>query len=168
MLLDPNDKDRAFVSFGPNDKVMLLMNNLGGISQLEQGALLDEALNQLEKTYKIQPVRVFASAYLTSLNAPGFSFTLLNISGMGNFENEQILNYIDAPSHALGWTGGVHVGPSKSRSEQIKSLAREEQNFYSDKDIQCMFFSCFHFTSILSLTKSFSLCSGWIQTQQYA
>jgi triose/dihydroxyacetone kinase / FAD-AMP lyase (cyclizing) len=49
-LLDPNDADRAFVKFDPSDKVVLLVNNFGGLSNLELDALTHVARLQLGKT----------------------------------------------------------------------------------------------------------------------
>jgi triose/dihydroxyacetone kinase / FAD-AMP lyase (cyclizing) len=49
LLCDPNDTERAFVAFNKDDKVVLLVNNYGGLSQLELGALLQEVLKQLGK-----------------------------------------------------------------------------------------------------------------------
>jgi triose/dihydroxyacetone kinase / FAD-AMP lyase (cyclizing) len=57
-LLDPNDGDRAFVRFEDSDEVVLLVNNLGGLSVLELGAITDEVLRQLGKAKgtKISPI----------------------------------------------------------------------------------------------------------------
>jgi dihydroxyacetone kinase len=46
-LLDPNDADRAFAPFKSSDEVVLFVNNLGGLSVLELGAITDEVLRQL-------------------------------------------------------------------------------------------------------------------------
>jgi len=46
-LLDPNDTDRAFVEFKPEDEVVLLMNNFGGLSGLEFEALTNVTLTVL-------------------------------------------------------------------------------------------------------------------------
>ena len=46
-LLDPKDEDRAFVKFEQDDEVILLVNNLGGVSVLEMGAIVQETLSQL-------------------------------------------------------------------------------------------------------------------------
>lgn len=46
-VLDPNDSDRAFVKFDPKDEVALLINNFGGLSNLELEALTQIALEQL-------------------------------------------------------------------------------------------------------------------------
>jgi dihydroxyacetone kinase len=46
-LLDPSDSDRAFVEFKPDDDVVLLMNNFGGLSGLEFEALSNVTLTVL-------------------------------------------------------------------------------------------------------------------------
>ena len=46
-LLDRNDEDRSFIKFRHGDEVVLLMNNFGGISGLEMGAIVQETLIQL-------------------------------------------------------------------------------------------------------------------------
>lgn len=46
-VLDPNDSDRAFVKFSPEDDIALLINNFGGLSNLELEALTQIALEQL-------------------------------------------------------------------------------------------------------------------------
>lgn len=45
-LLDANDADRAYVKFGNDDSVVLLVNNLGGLSQLEFGAIVKVVCEQ--------------------------------------------------------------------------------------------------------------------------
>lgn len=47
LLCDPNDPERAFVKFNENDDNVLLINNYGGLSTLELGALTQETLAQL-------------------------------------------------------------------------------------------------------------------------
>jgi dihydroxyacetone kinase len=46
-VCDPNDPERGFVKFDISDDVILLINNYGGLSNLELGALTQEVLNQL-------------------------------------------------------------------------------------------------------------------------
>ena len=50
LLLDQNDKERAFVKFEKRDEIVLLMNNYGGLSNLELGAITQETLIQLGKS----------------------------------------------------------------------------------------------------------------------
>lgn len=47
LLCDQNDAERAFVKFNQNDDIVLLINNYGGLSNLELGALTQETLSQL-------------------------------------------------------------------------------------------------------------------------
>ena len=48
-MLNQDDKDRAYVKFDKEDAPIVFVNNLGGVSQLEMGAIVDEALTQLGK-----------------------------------------------------------------------------------------------------------------------
>lgn len=56
LICDPNDPERAFVKFNKGDDTVLLINNYGGISNLELGALTHETLVQLGKL-RIAPVK---------------------------------------------------------------------------------------------------------------
>jgi dihydroxyacetone kinase len=121
-LLDPNDSDRAFVDFKEGDEVSLLINNFGGLSVFELEALADVTLRLLERDWKIKPVRNFVGAFETSLNGPGFSISLANLSGLARSTNsspKEILQLLDAPTDAPAWpkngyatkapTNGVHM-----------------------------------------------------------
>ena len=46
-VCDPSDPERGYVNFGKDDDVVLLINNYGGLSNLELGALTQEVLDQL-------------------------------------------------------------------------------------------------------------------------
>ncbi|GLB39179.1 putative dak2 [Lyophyllum shimeji] len=102
------------------DKVVLLVNNLGGISQLETGAAVDEVIKQLADV-GVYPARVYSSTYMTSLNAPGFSISLLNVSAVyRQLESSpdwdadvDILNLLDEPTEAYAWVGARTHWPMK-------------------------------------------------------
>jgi dihydroxyacetone kinase len=47
LILNQEDPERSFVKFKDQDELVLLVNNQGGMSALEMGAVLDETLNQL-------------------------------------------------------------------------------------------------------------------------
>jgi len=47
LVLKQDDPERSFVEFKKGDEIVLLLNNQGGMSTLEMGAILDEVLNQL-------------------------------------------------------------------------------------------------------------------------
>ncbi|KAF4595086.1 dihydroxyacetone kinase [Ophiocordyceps camponoti-floridani] len=78
--LDETDADRAYVSFAAGDETVLLVNNFGGMSQLELLALVHETLEQLDREWKMKPVRVYAGPLETSLNAPAFSLSVINLT----------------------------------------------------------------------------------------
>jgi len=49
LVCDQNDAERAFARFNKGDDTVLLINNYGGLSNLEVGALTEEVLSQLGK-----------------------------------------------------------------------------------------------------------------------
>ncbi|KAF9460518.1 Dak1 domain-containing protein [Collybia nuda] len=105
LLTSTNDPERSFLPFKGKDEVVLLVNNLGGISELEFGGIVAEVRRALE----IQGIvihRVLAGSFMTSLNMPGFSITLLllpNTSSGSTPELSLILSLLDDKSDAPGW-----------------------------------------------------------------
>ncbi|EXJ91910.1 hypothetical protein A1O3_00460 [Capronia epimyces CBS 606.96] len=99
-LLDPSDAERNFLPTRTAEAVVLI-NNLGALSVLELGAVVTEVVDQLQGQYHITPVRVFAGTFMTSLDGPGFSVTLLNMVDTG--VKMSLLELLDAPSNVTGW-----------------------------------------------------------------
>ncbi|KAF7512114.1 hypothetical protein GJ744_002276 [Endocarpon pusillum] len=106
-MLDPDDKDRAFVSISESDKVVLFINNLGGVSMLELGGIAAEVTLQLQKDYKLTPVRTISGAFLTSLNGMGFSASILKLSDTGLGSGKSMLDLLDYPAEAIGWAAPI-------------------------------------------------------------
>lgn len=104
-MLDQNDKDRAFLKVSKADETVLLVNNLGGVSVLEMGGITTEVVEQLEKDYGIKPKRILSGTFMTSLNGLGFSISLLNVTDLG--VSKSLLELLDAPSEASGWSAAV-------------------------------------------------------------
>jgi dihydroxyacetone kinase len=107
-LLDQNDADRSFVKFGKGgtERIALLVNNLGGVPLIEQFALTNEVIEGLQKSHGITPVRVYSGHFMTSLNAPIFSITLLNVTEcarQANIPEQAVLQYLDAPTDSVAW-----------------------------------------------------------------
>lgn len=119
-LLDQEDKDRAFLNVNSNE-VVLLVNNLGGVSVLELGGITAEVVTQLQKDYNIRPVRILSGTYMTSLNGLGFSITLLNVvnTEVGGPSMIQLLDY---PCEATGWSAPI----SKETWEEKNQATRED------------------------------------------
>lgn len=105
-LLSPEDKDRHYVNFDlEKDDYVLLVNNIGGTSTLEMYSITEHIIKNLPLSKR--PKRVLVSDFVTSLNAPGFSITLLNLSNIAKGDtgvsSDEVLKYIDAPTNAPGW-----------------------------------------------------------------
>ncbi|RMZ85546.1 hypothetical protein DV737_g555, partial [Chaetothyriales sp. CBS 132003] len=106
-LLDPSDKDRYYVDIRPSDQVVLFVNNLGGVSNLEMGAIVTEVVKQLNESYSLTPVRVIAGTFLTSLNGLGFSATIVKLIDTGLGRGKSMLDLLDYPAEAVGWAGPI-------------------------------------------------------------
>ncbi|KAJ4314050.1 dihydroxyacetone kinase Dak1 [Fusarium piperis] len=128
-LLDTSDKDRAFVDVNSNE-VVLMINNLGGVSVLELGGITAEVVSQLESKHNIRPVRVLSGTYMTSLNGLGFSITLLNIVSP-DFDAPSMIELLDAPSEVVGWSA-----PIQSRTWEAKNSATRTGNDGASQDAQ--------------------------------
>lgn len=106
-LLNENDKDRYFVPFDlSNDETVLLINNLGGTSSLEMFAITNCIIETLSQQYSLRPKKVIVGEFVTSLNVPGFSITLLNIScasKQSQISISKIMSYLNLPTDAPGW-----------------------------------------------------------------
>lgn len=128
-LLSTSDSDRSFLSITPEDEIVLLVNNLGGVSVLELGGITNEVVEQLEKEWKIKPVRILAGTYMTSLNGLGFSISLLRIQDTGLGEGLAMLELLDAPAEASGWTTAISSETWKRREEknEDKEATKEEE-----------------------------------------
>lgn len=126
-LLDPKDSDRAFVSFSPSDSIVMLVNNFGGLSNLEFDAMVNIALQVLEADYNLKPVRIYAGVLETSLNGQGFSITLGNMSGMAkgmDLTDEEVIELLDAPTNAPAWPKNGYRPTSYSKeTEELRNKA---------------------------------------------
>ena len=108
LLLNPDDKERAFVPFSKDDDPVMVINNLGGMSNLELSAIAADVQSQLQKEWGMRPVRVYVGTYITSLNAPGFNISLINHKRIKSETGADFLELLDAPTDASGWLGVAH------------------------------------------------------------
>ncbi|KAI2480686.1 Dihydroxyacetone kinase [Pyrenophora tritici-repentis] len=97
--LDVADQDRSFSKITEKDEVVLLVNNLGGVSPLELSGITHEVVEQLARSFKIKPVRILAGTFMTSLNGLGFSISLLRVADTGSV-GASMLELLDAPAEA--------------------------------------------------------------------
>lgn len=125
MITRTDDPERSFVPFKNDgtDQVILLVNNLGSISELELSAIVGETLKAvtargiavnrvISGTIMASPIqRMVVKSYLcvavkTSLNMPGFSITLLLLprhEEEAPYDAKQILCFLDDVPDAPGW-----------------------------------------------------------------
>lgn len=105
MILDAEDCDRAYLPLDPaRDRVVLLVNNLGGTPALELGVVVKEAAEELAAARGIRVERVVSGSFMASLNMPGFSLTLLKLPQEGGLD---LLPLLDEPVGAPGWRNTV-------------------------------------------------------------
>ena len=102
-MLDQSDKDRAYVRIGKADETVLLINNFGGVSNLELGAITAEVTSQLERSYGLKPRRIISGTLFGSLDGPGFIVSVLRLADTGLGTGKSLLDLIDAPVNAIGW-----------------------------------------------------------------
>ncbi|KAG9100895.1 Dihydroxyacetone kinase 2 [Ceratobasidium sp. 370] len=122
-----SDPEHAFIPW-PKDKstakCVLLVNNLGGLSSLELGSIANAVL---EKTREagVGVERLLVGTYMTSLNMPGFSITLVLLPSddQGPATTDVILSLLDAPAKtpAWTWTSSNPPGSTKQPSPPSKS-----------------------------------------------
>ncbi|KAJ1332038.1 triose/dihydroxyacetone kinase [Microdochium nivale] len=146
-MLDETDPDRGYVHFQPGDETILLVSNFGGMSHLEMGALVDELLEQIssEPWGFPEPVRVCSGFLETSLNAPAFSVSVLNVSaaartlssssssGSTKYTADDIKRFFDARTNTY-WesVAGAQSGPRRPRAEQFLKDNSVQERHTSD------------------------------------
>ncbi|KAI0372718.1 dihydroxyacetone kinase [Pilatotrama ljubarskyi] len=133
------DPDRSFLPFknDGSDRVVLLVNNLGGVSELELAGIVGEARRALEaKGVKIE--RVLAGTFMTSLNMPGFSITTLLLpsaseTGPSVPDSSLILSLLDEPANVPGWKWAAGTVPPAA--DQITSGAKRQTSAMPQGDL---------------------------------
>ncbi|KAL4960162.1 Dak1 domain-containing protein [Aspergillus stella-maris] len=124
LLLDETNPEHGFLTFGqvPREqaKIVLLVNNLGGISVLELQAIANIVVESLKTEYGIAPCRMYVNTYLTALDAPGFSITLSNLSSSASISDGDLLSLLDEPVKISSWS------PSQVPAEALEEVEAAE------------------------------------------
>jgi len=122
MLLSKSDPERSFLPVsGVSDEVVLFVNNLGGVSELELGNVAREVSQSLTGR-KVTVQRIISGTYMTSLNMPGFSVTLLLLPAerdIGSPSTDLILRLLDAPTAAPGWKWSSRAPAADPASQRV-------------------------------------------------
>ncbi|EZA59458.1 triokinase/FMN cyclase [Ooceraea biroi] len=91
-----------------NDTVAVIVNNFGALSQLEQGIVVHEVVNQLRKM-NIEPIRVYSGTLMTSLNSAGVHVSVLKLT---ESHRDIFVKCLDDETMAPCWPGGSYSIPS--------------------------------------------------------
>ncbi|CAG8701697.1 629_t:CDS:2, partial [Ambispora leptoticha] len=120
-IIDTTDLDRSFLDIKPTrDSIALLVNNLGGLSAIEEGVVVKDAIEYLEEK-QFQVKRVYLGHFMTSLNMPGASLTILKLPIE---EGEKILKYLDEPVQVPGWQNRIVVDSSGLQEDLDEKVSR--------------------------------------------
>ncbi|NXY24333.1 TKFC cyclase, partial [Atrichornis clamosus] len=96
--------------------VVLVVNNLGGLSCLELGIVAGAAVRCLESR-GIRIARALVGSFMTALEMAGVSLTLLLV-------DEELLGLIDAKTTAMAWPN-IPAGPATTRREEVPAPMEE-------------------------------------------
>ncbi|CAO3649750.1 unnamed protein product [Mucor fragilis] len=98
MLVDQHDSDRSYLNLSSDEtSVVLLVNNLGGLPMVELNLAAKEAVDYIT-SHKLKLERVYVGPFVTSLNMPGFSLSLLVVD-----HGRNVLQLLDQQVHVSGW-----------------------------------------------------------------
>ncbi|WWC92347.1 dihydroxyacetone kinase [Kwoniella dendrophila CBS 6074] len=140
LLLKQDDPERSFVKFKENDELVLLVNNMGAMSELEMGAVVDEVLVQLESR-NIIPVRILQGPFMGSMNMPGISLSLLNLTNVAEensfVSTSRLIELLDAPHHSTAWPATNQRYPlpenlkNRKRKDAFTEIEEEKEEVYT-------------------------------------
>ncbi|KAH8646877.1 Dak1 domain-containing protein [Xylariales sp. PMI_506] len=99
----------------PGQDVTLVVNNLGGLSVLEQDIVAEEVIRQLrQKGLKI--ARLMVGTFLTSLDGPGFSVTIME-------SDEQTCKLLDMATSAPAWPHQISKPAEAPDAQLVASIS---------------------------------------------
>ena len=109
-------------------QVVVLINNMGGTTLLEQGAIVGSVRRQVEEVLGCRVVRLLAGHFLTSLDMKGFSVSLLRLT---DDKADEILRFLDAPTDAMAWPAQrpQPVAPSSNVVSVLQSRLSSKLSF---------------------------------------
>ena len=140
-MLDQNDKDRAYVKIEKTDDTVLEINNYGGVSNLELGAITNEIVAQLNRDYGVKPRRIVQGTLFGSLDGPGFILSVLRLRDTGLGPESSLLKLLDEPSNALGWPRCVTPETWEKKFELPPQKAENNQDEIKPSNLRCKEFT---------------------------
>ena len=136
-LVATDDSDAIVPLYGPGDKVLLMVNNLGGTSNFEMSLLARSIVRHLEEDAGgdaggggagCRVTRVLVGSYMTSFDMRGASATILPLTGWDDAAD--VMSYVDADTDAPAWSkvdvwmdGGEIARPSDDEIAEVEDAA---------------------------------------------
>ncbi|XP_065660889.1 triokinase/FMN cyclase isoform X3 [Hydra vulgaris] len=117
--------------------VILIVNNLGALSNLELSIVAKETFNYLE-SLKVSIIRSYVGSFVTSLDMVGVSLTIM-------ISNPERLNYLDLTTNAAAWpkSGFVNTDIEMDHCMQFdKAIKIYEPSGIGLKITQCCVAAC--------------------------
>ncbi|XP_076277238.1 PTS-dependent dihydroxyacetone kinase 1, dihydroxyacetone-binding subunit DhaK isoform X2 [Lasioglossum baleicum] len=99
------------LSLVSGDTVAAIINNFGALSQLEQGIVVHDLVNQLGNL-NIHVERIYSGVLMTSLNSAGIHITLLKLP---EHYIDTFIGCLDSPTNAPKWPGCAYSVRSKAK-----------------------------------------------------
>ncbi|KAK4054827.1 hypothetical protein OIV83_000751 [Microbotryomycetes sp. JL201] len=142
-LTATDDEERSYLAFKHDgkDQVVLMVNNLGGLAELELSAFTHEAAKWLEAKH-ISVERVITGTFMSSLNLPGASLTLVLLPREAappsfetklKFDKDLVLELFDAPTEAPGWRWSAKAKPALRKEGEDDARLRQKESEESVK-----------------------------------
>ena len=127
-LLDQEDKDRAYVKIEKSDPIVMLINNFGGLSNLELGAITTEVWTQLGRDYDLKPLRVITGTLNGSLNGLGFGISIMKMADSGLGTGKSLLELIDFPAEAIGWPTPIKTETWETKYDEMQEIQISDEH----------------------------------------
>lgn len=115
-----------------------MVNNLGGLPELELAGIVNESAKWLQRKH-INVERVIAGSFMSSLNLPGFSLSLVllprepvatpaSFTSKLSFDKGLILDCFDAPTEAPGWRWSYKGRPEEVKTGEKEKVQKKEES----------------------------------------
>lgn len=104
------------LSLQSNDSVAIIVNNFGGLSQLETGIVVKEIVTQCQ-FLGVKLLRIYSGILMSSLDGAGVHVSILKLP---EEEKHLILNCLDDPTEAPQWPGKSYTLPSQRTKFSMK------------------------------------------------
>uniref|UniRef100_A0A8I3WY76 Triokinase and FMN cyclase n=1 Tax=Callithrix jacchus TaxID=9483 RepID=A0A8I3WY76_CALJA len=120
LMLDhmTNTTNASHVPVQPGSSVVMMVNNLGGLSFLELGIIADAAVRSLEGR-GVKIARALVGTFMSALEMPGVSLTLLLV-------DEPLLKLIDAETTAAAWPNVAAVSITGRKRSRVAPAEPQE------------------------------------------